>query len=279
MRFKSLRFLFLASALTPFLTRTVLAGAWTLPKDNWYLEQLTSFSYSDKDFDNRGERVKKTNRGVYDEIATKSYVEYGINDRLNLVASAVYKRISYVDDYSDLNNAGFQDGTLNLKYRLTDQKGLIFSVGAGGAFPLGYDRRAPFALGKGKTDVEGRLYVSRAFLLVKGQGKNPGYSRIFTGLEVAKNRQGLPYIYELGYFPAPWVFGKFTVIGQENLPRKPGGEDFTKWDFILTLTSKGGNTTLRSGQALNLGVGYGQTFRGRNSGAGGELIASISFIF
>ena len=130
-------------------------------------------------------------------------------------------------------------------------------------------------------DLEARLFISRTFWEVPAGLGERGWSRLFASVELAKNKKGVPYSFELGYFPYSWIYAKLFVNGINDLPTHPNGEDFLKWNASFTLTSEGSNLILRSrtDKSLNFTVGYGQTESGRNSGVGSEILVSMALIY
>jgi hypothetical protein len=259
----------LAVTVTAGLSGRARAGAWTLPRGGWYAEETLSFFSSDRDINAGGESAPKPFHGVYDEIRAKTYVEYGLRDRLTLLTVLPYRRSRYVDDYNDIHNAGFMDATMGLKWRCLPPPWVV-AVSVNASFPTGYNAEAPLALGNGRFNPEFRAHVSHAVNDIA-----------FFSLEAAKDRVGIPYLAEGVYFPLSWVFGKCYVSGLQNFPRHPDGEDYAKWNLSLGLTSEGSNAIIRSGRqkSTTLSAGYGRVFSGRNTGHGSDVSVTVALVF
>ena len=129
-----------------------------------------------------------------------AYLEYGLLDRLTLVASLPYKSLSFtnaresehirderisrpghpivaldttiVHIHPDQSASGLADLELRLRWRLLLDPAVV-SLAAGGKFPLGYDvptdtPESYVPLGTGETDGEVRLLVGRSLYPVPG---------------------------------------------------------------------------------------------------------------
>jgi hypothetical protein len=129
--------------------------------------------------------------------------------------------------------------------------------------------------------VEGRLLIGKAFLKIPARPSYSEWSRVIANLEVAKDRYGVPYILKVDYFPFSWIYSEVSLSGINDWPTQPDGEDYTKWNTFLFLTSEGSNTIVRTDTRKSwiLGLGYGRVFQGRNSGVGSEVVVSLAFSF
>jgi hypothetical protein len=229
---------------------------------------MSSF-IANKDFDANRTKTKKPFHGVYNEVVLKTYVEYGLQKRWNVVMSLPYKSSHYVDDYSNIHNAGFQDFSLLVKWGWKEQP-VVVSYGIGGSVPTGYNRLEPLALGNERSNIQGRFFISRGIR-----------NKIFLNLELAKDRVGVPYLLETTTLPVPWMFAKVYISGFEDLPAQRLGEEYASWNVLVGLTSQGSDAIVRvpGKKSLTLAVGYGETFRGRNTGAGAIPFVSMAFVF
>lgn len=248
------------------------AGGWTLPRGAWYVEESISHFQNDEDFNRRGEKQKKDFSGVYSETVAKTYIEYGVIERWNIVTSLPYRRAHFVDDYNNIQTAGFRDFSMGLKWRWK-LKPTVVSFAVTGAVPTGYDPKDDLPLGDARGNIEGRMFVSRQARFL---GKP-----IFLDFEVAKDRYGVPFYVEAVHLPLPWLFAKFYAVGSHNFPRQPDGEDFIKFNAGLGLTSKGSNAIMRSERykSISLSLLYGELFQGRNSGHGRDVTLSMALVF
>ncbi len=258
----------------------VWAGAWTLPQNGWYMEEGVTYFSSDKEFNETKESVKKFDNGIYTSITSKTYIEYGLVDRLNLIFTLPYTSAHYVDDYINIDNAGFQDLLLGVKWRWL-QDPVVVSFGLSGETPMGYDRTKAPTLGTGRSNVEGRVFVSKSFFHVPKKLDVPGWSRLAVSLELAKDRSHAVYLIDAMLFVTNWAYLKGTWGGQDDLPTHHNGEDIAKWNLSLGLTSMGSNAIMRTGtdQTFSLSIGFGQVYQGRNTGRGSEMTVSISYVF
>jgi hypothetical protein len=251
---------------------TLRAGAWTLPQGGWYVEETASSFQTDTDLDSNGKKKRKISNGVYTERVFKSVVEYGVANGWNLLVTAPYRRARYVDDYSDIANAGFQDVKVGVKYWwLADP--VVVSFALSPSIPTGYDRGEPLALGKARGDLEGRIYVSKDLNLWSGH--------LYLDGEVAKDRYGVPYYVDMIHLPLPWLFTKFYLTGRKDIPAQPDGESFLQWNAGVGLTSEGSNAVMRSERykSVTLTLLYGQLFKGRNSGFGNSVTLTLALVF
>lgn len=269
--FNMRRVLLLAAGL--FLAASqVQAGGWTLPRGGWYVEEIFSHFQTDEDFNRHSERQKKPFSGVYTETVAKTYIEYGLRDRWNLSLSLPYRRARFVDDYNDLDNAGFRDLSTGVKWRWK-AKPTVVSFAVTAALPTGYDPTADLPLGDARGNLEGRVFVSRQFKLWGDE--------FFADVELAKDRYAVPYYAELTHLPLPWLFTKFYLVGQDDWPTQPDGEDFMKWNLGIGFASRGSNAIMRSQRykSISFSVFYGEIFKGRNSAHGRDVSLSVALVF
>lgn len=282
---KNLKRIFCGAVLLGGLGRwtpSVYAGAWTLDPGHLYAEVGSSFYWDKEEYDAAGEKKPKAAQGGYDEIATKAYVEYGLIPRLNLISSIVHKTASYTDDYSHLTNAGFQDGSLAFKWRFTqDTTPLVFSGIVGTRFPLGYSTQRDPELGGGDWNPEVRLSVGRTFVPMPEAADGFGWSRFYGNAELAKDKRSLLSALEGGYFPVSWFYVKGLLNNAWDFPSQPDGQEFSKWNISINIASDGSGLITRQGSktSFNVSFGYGEIYRGRNTGAGSEWTTSVSMGF
>jgi hypothetical protein len=259
------------------------AGAWTPMRGGWYLEESVSFFQSNLDFSRSRQRQRKPEHGEFRQTLAKTYVEYGITSDIPVSVSLPYKRVRYVDDYSDIDNAGVQDLQIGTRWKFYDKNTLVMSLSAAVTTPAGdYKSDEPLALGDRRSNPEMRLLVGKTFWPVKSQTPGqPDWSRAYAGAEIGKDRFSMPYVLEGGAFAAPWLLCKAELRGVSNLPQRPDGQDYLNWFASITLTSEGSNNVLRTDtrQALNLSLGYGNILSGRNTGGGPTTQVSLSYSF
>lgn len=85
----SLRRLQRCAALSAFFSTPCVAGAFLQPPGEGVLIVTTSFAEAHKAYDSRGKLVAAP---AYDKFETRAYVEYGVFEKLTLVAESSYMR-------------------------------------------------------------------------------------------------------------------------------------------------------------------------------------------
>ena len=166
------------------------AGAWTQSKGGFYSKlaglSFSSLAYLDTDGE-RHDRAVDPQEELSDR-GLSAYLEYGLLDRLTLVASLPYKSLSFtnprearyfealdstiVREHPDQSASGLADLELRLRWRLLLDPAVV-SLAAGGKLPLGYEvpgelPESYVPLGTGETDAEVRLLVGRSLYPVPG---------------------------------------------------------------------------------------------------------------
>ena len=147
-------------------------GAWTQSERGYYLK-LSGLSFTTTDeLDANGDSAPRPGDGELTDRGVSAYLEYGLTDRLTLVASLPYKR---VEDTRFIGgrltgvaaverSTGFGDLETRLRWSLRTSP-LVLSVAAGGKIPAGYGvttaTRVP--LGTGEVDGDVRLLAGRSF--------------------------------------------------------------------------------------------------------------------
>ena len=166
------------------------AGAWTQPQGGFY-SKLAGLSFSSRAYlDLDGER-RDRGKDPQEELSDRgysAYLEYGLLDRLTMVASLPYKSLEFtnptearyfealdstiVRQHPDQSSSGLADLELRLRWRLMADPAVV-SLAAGGKIPLGYDvpteiPESYVPLGTGETDAEVRLLVGTSLYPVPG---------------------------------------------------------------------------------------------------------------
>ena len=144
------------------------AGAWTLPRDRWYVEYFYRYFYSKHTFDRDGNRVRRAKAGRFTDIRNELKFEYGITDWWNLLGSVPYISAQFKDDTTNLLRTGVQDIFLRTKFRVlnttffSDRNPFVASTQFSLKFPAGYDFNEN-PLGDGQVDFESRLQLSQSW--------------------------------------------------------------------------------------------------------------------
>ena len=175
------------------------AGAWTQSPGGLYCK-IAGLSFRSQDYlDTAGDRQARVAKPAIDELSDRNisaYLEYGLWERLTLVATLPYKRLVYTEERefrrSDTNTTetltqdeirtGLADLELRLRWRLLLNPAAI-SLVLGGKFPLGYDidqdsigslgagglglgpslaTDSKVPLGTGEKDIDMRLLVGKS---------------------------------------------------------------------------------------------------------------------
>ena len=163
------------------------AGAWTQPKGGSYFKVVGLAFRSQENLDAGGNRVAKAGRGELLDLSISGYLEYGLHQRLTLVAALPYKRL--VDERRFVTETGVISGLgrerhmgpadleLRLRWRWRAEP-VVVSLALGGKFPMGYEqhRESNVPLGTGEIDADMRLLVGKSLYPL------PGYLTSIVGL-------------------------------------------------------------------------------------------------
>lgn len=196
----------------------VSAGAWTPEKGAAYLKFSGSIFESFANFNLDGDRFEpfEDDPDQFSRFREESfalYYEYGLLDRLAIFGSFTYKdigqrtRLRFIDEDITVNNQGFADVDLGVRYRLTEGPN-VFSISALAKLPYLYDEDDDFKLGNAQEDIELRGLFGR------GLG-----SLFYMGLEAAYRwRLDAPsdeyrYLAELGFSAPKYVYARTKLDG------------------------------------------------------------------
>ncbi len=274
------------------LPTEAFAGAWTVPKGNWYVELYNKYYWHDSYFNADGDKTRWDYGGRYTEWMSELKAEYGITDRFNLLASIPYKHAVWSDHFNHDVSSDVGDSWVKAKYRFFDETTMpfIFSGQAGLRIHGPYDPHDSPALGYHEMAGEARLIASKSFSILPSYG----------GVEVAYRPRGkkpaneIPYFLEYGYYPTNWVMFKGTLDGVKAIRGTGIKEDYTKWTASVILNLRGTFGTFRkkaleeeSMEEAEIGwpavlwwlkkyiseteLGYGNTFIGKNASNGSEI--------
>ena len=153
------RWIPLAALLLAIAPTQLHAGAWTQSPGGMYFK-IAGLSFRSQDYldatGDRRERVAKPSMEELSDESISAYLEYGLHERLTLVATLPYKRLVYEKTevkvfkrsdgpdttitriHPDEINSGLADLELRLRWRLLRNPAVV-SLALGGKFPLGYD--------------------------------------------------------------------------------------------------------------------------------------------
>ena len=177
----------LAAILLASVPGQLHAGAWTQPPGGLYLK-LAGLSFRSGEFlDAGGERLARQEKPSTEELTDRNasvYLEYGVRERLTLVASLPYKRLVHKKTevrffesldttitriYPDEKESGFADLEMRMRWRLLEDPAVV-SVTLGGKLPLGYEMQeeSNVPLGTGEIDGDTRLLVGKSLYPLPG---------------------------------------------------------------------------------------------------------------
>ena len=159
----------LVAALAIGWAATAHAGAWSQQPGAYYAKIALNRLHATSDYGLDGNKQRKPGHGRLTDLTLSAYLEYGLRERLTLVASAPFKRLE--DQRSFANNIGdgferdtnFGDLELRLRYQLWEEP--VTVAGAlGTKLPLGYKVRelSNVPLGTGERDEDVRLLVGHS---------------------------------------------------------------------------------------------------------------------
>ena len=187
------------AALLTAIPAPLHAGAWTQAPGGLYCK-IAGLSFRSPEYlDAAGERQVRAAKPSVEELSDRNisaYLEYGLLERLTLVATLPYKRLVYKKTevkvfksdvldttitrvHPDEIRTGLADLELRLRWRLLLNPAVV-SLALGGKFPLGYDvdqdgngalgtlgpspvdGASKVPLGTGAHDVDMRLLVGKS---------------------------------------------------------------------------------------------------------------------
>ena len=171
----------LAAILLAAVPSNLDAGAWTQSPGGLYLK-LAGLSFRSQEFlDTEGKRLDRLEEPSMEELSDRNasaYLEYGVRERLTLIASLPYKRLVHKKTevrhfesldttitrvYPDENESGFADLEMRLRWRLLQDPAVV-SVTLGGKLPLGYEMQEESNVPLGTAEIDGdtRLLVGKS---------------------------------------------------------------------------------------------------------------------
>ncbi|MBI2505932.1 MAG: hypothetical protein HYW07_22180 [Candidatus Latescibacteria bacterium] len=270
------RLLFLVSLGTLCLGQipAAFAGAWTQDRSGYYLKIAAHHLRAQNHFDSSGMRVPKLGMGELTELGLQAYAEYGLRERLTLVAALPYKHLSdqrrFASGTGREESRGFGDLEIGIRWKLGDRP-LVSSLAVGGKVPLGYrvDAGTRVPLGTGEPSGDMRLLLGRSLHPI------PGY---FTG-EVGYRVRGGAYSDEFFYLlEAGFALRRWALKGYVSGLRTRGacgalGQESLIGDQDILQVSPG--LSYRLGRRLDLEVDLIHTAAGCNTTAGSALAAGV----
>jgi len=165
----------------------VFAGAWTQKKGKYYFKISANYFFTKKEFNHNGDSIPifaeraGFENASFRDINFTAYLEYGLSDRITVVANLPFKTltsewdkfIEFTNPDGSINKAvvhespqttGFSDLSLSGRYAILNQP-FVLSIQSGIKIPLGYAQRPDndgSPLGTGDVDLEGHLFFGKS---------------------------------------------------------------------------------------------------------------------
>ena len=255
----------------------VEAGAWSQPRGHFYTKLSGIFYGSDEIFNDMGKRAPLgMDENRFDAGQGFLYLEYGLRERLTLIAKLSAGELVSEDSQVEQITTGIGDLELGGKYQLVDGP-VVLAPFAIVKIPTGYNEEYDPAMGTGDADLEFRLLTARSlypwpFYL----GAETGYR--FRGGPYSNQ---IPYFFEAGATPHKKVFAKAYLEGKNTIT---GNEEVTGVVGVLQV-SEGNFTKVGFNAAFNLRGGvwadilWEKVVSGKNIGAGSSWGLGLAYSY
>jgi hypothetical protein len=267
------------------------SGAWVQSKHGYFLKLTGTYLYTTEEFDSEGNilPIRAGEPGIenatYKEVTATGYLEYGVTERLTLVANLPFKIVTSQRTelpapgspmrHVEVVTGGLADLTVSGRY-LMFGKATPVSVQAGVKVPMGYDAAPPdqgAPLGSGKVDVEGHLLAGASLYPVPAYLTGQIGYRLRGGMGIADE-----YLFqvEAGLNPGFWLF-KVTLDGIYSA-KAPEEEEsstvtVTNQDVLKVIPTIGYTFTKR----FWIGAEAYHPLHGKNTVAGTTYAVGIAF--
>ncbi len=269
------------------LPQLAFGGAWTLPRNDIWIEYVTKASWAkddfgpDKDLTRKGADARSWGWGMIPKA------EYGITDWFTLMGSLEYKEAKYKEyarnpawgPYS-VKNHGVTNVDFGGKFRFLKEP-VVLSGQIKAQIYTAYD--------KGKTGVANQPGLSDRFDAIEFRGlisrkwdtKIPFYLSSELGYRF-KNRgidNDMPFFVEGGFWAFDWLLLKTEVDGFWSHDGTGNFEkEYAIWRIGPTfqLLGAGSDNVAKTESSFDISVQYGITFWGRNTSADQEVILKVA---
>jgi len=249
-------------------------GAWTQEQGQGQIILNFSFMDSSRWFDSSGKPQSFADHGTFRQVEINPYVEYGLTSSTTLILNTFVPSMRYGNDYGSASSSGLGDTEIGVRRRLSGESRTVVSVQFTVKVPLYPAARSP-APGNHQVDLEPGVEV--------GRGGTLAARHVFVGAGAAyRRRDGAP----ADQFRSDVTFGMdfnrrfsgmvqyFGITSMRNgQPVQTGGNPNVESDFDLYKAEFSIVTRVQSHTRLQ--VGWVASFAGRNTGAGGTLLAAI----
>jgi hypothetical protein len=213
-------------ALVALSHSAAFGGAWVQKKQGYFFKLTASYLYTTEEYDNDGNvrGIREGEPGIsntsYKEISATGYLEYGVTNRLTMVANLPFKVVTSArtEETTDglkrnveVVTGGLSDFTLSGRFLLFG-KTTPLSIQAGVKLPMGYETTPPDGgapLGSGKVDVEGWVLGGVGLWPIRAYATGQIGYRIRGGSGIADE-----YLFQVegGFTPGNWL-AKATLEG------------------------------------------------------------------
>jgi hypothetical protein len=258
-----------------------LVLAWSLHGAAWTQEQghgqiILNFSFMDSSrwFDASRKLQSFGDHGSFRQVELNPYVEYGLNSKTTLVLNTLVPWMRYANDYGSAGSGGLGDTELGVRRRLTGESRTVVSLQFTVKFPMYSAARTP-APGNHQVDLEPGVTV--------GRGGTLAARHVFAGGGAAyRRRNGAPADQFRSDVTVGMDFNRrftglvqyFGITGLRNgAPVRTGGNPNVQSDFDLYKAQFSVVTRIQS--HIRFQMGWVASFAGRNTGAGGALLAAL----
>jgi len=231
--------------------RESFAGAWTQKKKGYFFKISWNYLLTSREYNFKGEIIplfrdlEVYQDAEFEDINLTIYLEYGLRERLTLIANLPIKQTTSRRIEESLyfgarefsrTTRGFSDLTLGLRTQLINLP-VAFSIQGDVKIPLGYDTTPDNdgpTLGTGEVDFDGWLLIGKSLYPL------PVYTTGGIGYRTRGGRfhDEILYNLEVGINPGNWLF-KVTFDGIRNTTTPP---DLYGRTLILPLPGGGGVT-------------------------------------
>ena len=259
-------------------TSYAFAGAWTVPEGHWYAEFYTKYYEANSEFDANGNDAGFGYNGKSRELSNELKLEYGVRDDFNILVAIPYKYAKWKDDFKTQTTDGISDIWVRAKYRYITAPPGTASVQLSLKCPTNYNENDVPSLGTGQVDGEVRFLFGATLPSVHS----------YSGLEIGfkgrteERANEVVYLAEYGYMPTDYLLIKGLIEGVEGVSGTGNiDQDYTKFDISLIFKLAGGgwSTVYRDEPSVNLELGWGRTFAGKNTSEGKEYIINLTSQF
>lgn len=267
----------MAVCLVLMTAGSACAGAWTQEKGKSYHRAAVNYYNTDKEYDVDGDSRSMADNGEFTDFNLNYYMEYGILDKLTVMASVYYKMIEREDDDYKQDTYGMGDADLGTRYLMHSSKIGIFSIQGLVKIPELYDEDDALPLGNGQYDYETRLLFGRSLWPLF-----PGYMNLEAGYRLRDKAPSdeFRYLAEIGselgknFYTRAKLDALVSMGNADDLTDDQGNPTSTlEYDLAKLDLTLGYHIT----EAIGLELGYTPALWGENTAKGATWTVAVSF--